>query len=339
VLGAGCAATETHEYRPTLSLEKVAAVADGISLDWFVFEATLLGADGDLVSPKPVSRFTVERQTVRTGEWSLAATLPASAQSYLDRDVEGGTRYLYRITSHFVDGATTSFETADPVTAPPLWSFKFVNPVKSSQAAKGMVYVKIAKFEKGVGKVEAKHVQVEGDRLGFWEETPGAEPTGVHRVNLPTGEGLDVDFNTGATLKTVLPAKVTVDVKRCKPVFDIKSGERIDCFNVVEKRVLDLYQVTYRDAGGLHPVTVPDPDILHFDQVCDYHREYPDEPMKDPRLLRARLLLDEADFLWDFDAAASIRIYQRLLKDYRDIVILLQVRNRVEGRARQGDDR
>jgi hypothetical protein len=60
--------------------------------------------------------------------------------------------------------------------------------------------------------------------------------------------------------------------------------------------------------------------------------------MKDPRLLRARLLLDEADFLWDFDAAASIRIYQRLLKDYRDIVILLQVRNRVEGRARQADD-
>lgn len=58
----------------------------------------------------------------------------------------------------------------------------------------------------------------------------------------------------------------------------------------------------------------------------------------DPRMQDAQKLLAEADRLWDIDSAASIRAYQRLLKDYHDIVIQLQVRTRVEGRARQADD-
>jgi hypothetical protein len=158
----------------------------------------------------------------------------------------------------------------------------------------------------------------------------------VHRVNLPTGKAVDVDFNTGATLKSVLPTKLVVAVKRCKVIYDKSSGNRIDCDQVVEKRTLEVHQVVYRDSQGLHQITIPDPG--NFDLLCDHHRKNADEPPKDPRLLQARLLLDEADRLWDVDSASSIRAYQRLLKDYRDIVIRLQVRNRVEGRARQADD-
>jgi hypothetical protein len=340
LLGAGCssdAPPETHESIPIITLEKVASVADGVALGWFVFEAKDRGANGDVLSPKPISHFTVERQAFLTGKWILATTLPPSARTYLDPEVEYGGRYLYRITSHFVDGRRTSFETADPVNGPPLWSFKFINPSKPAEAAKGMVYVKIVKFEKGYGKVEAKRIQYDGDRLGFWEETPGAEPTFVHRVSLPTGKAVEVDFNTGATLKSVLPTKLVVQVNRCRVIYDKPSGDRVGCDQVVEPRTLQVHQVIYRDSQGLHQVTVPDPG--NFDQLCDHHQKNPDEPPKDPRLLQARLVLDEADRLWDIDSPSSIRAYQRLLKDYRDIVVRLHVRNRVEGRARQADDK
>lgn len=338
VLGAGCAADappQAHESIPMLSLEKVALVADGVTIGWFVFDAPLRGANDNLISPKPISHFTVERQSLPTGKWTLGATLPASARTYCDRDVDYGARYRYRVICHLVDGGTTSVETADPVKGPPLWSFTFTNPIKPAEAVKGMVYVKIVKFEKGYGRVEAKHVQYDGDRLGFWEETPGAEPTCVHRVKLPDGRAVDVDFNTGATLKAVVPTKLVVEVKRCKPIYKL-SGDRIGCDQVVEKRAFETCQISYRDSEGSHQINVPDPGKL--DQLCDQHRENPNEPPKDSRLLQAKILLAEADRLWDIDSAASIRAYQRLLKDYRDIVIRLQVRNRVEGRARQADD-
>jgi hypothetical protein len=196
--------------------------------------------------------------------------------------------------------------------------------------------VKILKFEKGVGKVEAKHIQYDGDQIGFWADTEGAEPTFLHRVRLPTGKAVDVDFNSGATLKSVLPTTLVVQVKRCKAIYDKPSGERVDCDQVVEPRSFATHLVNYRDSEGLHQIAVPDPGIL--DQRCDYHLKSSLEPPKDPRLLQARLLLNEADRLWDVDSASSIRAYQRLLKDYRDIVIRMQVRNRVEGRARQADD-
>ena len=37
----------------------------------------------------------------------------------------------------------------------------------------------------------------------------------------------------------------------------------------------------------------------------------------DPRLIQARILLDAAYRLLSIDSAASIRAYERLLKDYR----------------------
>jgi hypothetical protein len=178
--------------------------------------------------------------------------------------------------------------------------------------------------------VEIAHLHSEGDFIGRWDH--GFR----HAVTLADGTSIEADFNTGAQLDSVLPVSLAVDVQRCKQVFD-PDGTWIGCIRVQEKRTFQTHRITYWDRKGEHQLHFPEPGILN--QMCKRHQENPNAVPTDRRLLEARTLLDEADRLWDSDSAASIALYQRLLKEYRDVVLRLQVRNRVEGRARQADDK
>jgi len=345
VLTLSCAGTQpapqTPESTPTIFLKRISSDRHhDILIEWNFLEAALRCTGDGWTSRRPITRFTVERQKLGSDRWTvLSGDLPPSARQYLDEGAERGGKYLYRVTARLQGGTETAAETEEPVAGPPIWKLTFIHTAKSSGAAKAIVYVSIVKFEKGVGKVEAKHDHSEGDRIGWWEETPGQGPTPLHPVPLSDGKTIMVDFDMGATLKAVMPVTKILQIRRCKPIYDKTSGEKIGCEPSLEQEPWECYEISYEDAEGVHQVSDPDARVLaSFNQLCPKHLANPQAATGDPRLVEARDLLKEADRLWNTDSAASIKVYQRLLQDYKDVVIRLQVRNRVEGRARQADE-
>jgi hypothetical protein len=210
---------------------------------------------------------------------------------------------------------------------------KFTNPVRPADIDKGMVYVRIEKT-KGSAKITAKHVHVEGDRIGWWPETPDGEPVSIHPVTLPDGKVESVDFDTGLTLKSVVPAKKVLQVKRCKPVF-ARTGVKIACELCLENRAIECYEVIYGQGAGDIRVLVPGPNNLNL--LCQTHERYPDFEFTAERGLEAHALLQQADQLWTTTPVAATEIYQRLLKEFLEYLDLFEVRKKVESRVRQAD--
>jgi hypothetical protein len=334
VLAAGCAGGEARPQvrMPLVEFENVTLDDQGAIVRWFVLDATVYGPDGALAGPSPVTRFSLEREDLVSGRRVLLAdALPSTARAHEDHGLLAGGRYRYLLTFQVAEGANTTVAST-PFDGPKAWMLQFTNPMRSSD--KGAVFVRIRKFENGVGLVDTSHIHFEGDRIGWWKEgTPAV--VSHHRVTRPGGKSVSVDFDTGATLVAVRAVRKVVEARRCKPIFAL-NGMKLGCERIVEKRNFECYEVFYRDSEGDHQVNVPEPRSL--DQLCDDHKSNPDAPKAEPRLFEVQVLLDEADRLWNVDSAASIKIYQRLLRDYKDAVIRLQVRNKVEGRARQADD-
>jgi hypothetical protein len=331
---------QAREILPTIFLERMSADRHGILIEWNVLEAAFRCAGDDLIRPRPLAGFALERQELGSGRWTILSNdLPVPTRHFLDRGAEPGGKYLYRVTARLQGGTETATETEEPVAGPPIWKLSFSRAAKLAATAKAMVDVKIEKFEKGVGKVEAKHDHFEGDQIGWWEETPGRGPTPLHPITLPDGKMITVDFNVGASLKAIMPVTKILQIRRCKPIYDKTSGAKIGCEPILEQEPLQCYEISYEDAEGVHQVNDPSARVLAtFDRLCPKHLANPQVPMGDPQLVEAQALLQEADRLWSTDSAASIKIYQRLLQDYKDVVIRLQVRNKVEGRARQADE-
>jgi len=303
------------------------------------------------------THFLLEREVNGSGKWEvLNDKIDAKVLSFVDTKIEPKLKYNYRITAFSADktflerggkldaesGATANptglvnMVTGAPVQTMGIWKISFSNATKPADAAKGMVYVKIEKFEKGVGKVEKAHIHYDGDLLGTWEESAGAEPTSKHRVASKTGRSIEVDFNTGATLISVNPVKLVVDVKRCKPIFDKSTGNKTGCEQVIEKRNFDTAQIMYKDDEGQHKIYVPSPNSL--DQLCEEHggrksivtrldpEKNPEDPNKPDPKEAARLkkemdaekLYDDAEKAIEKNKPLALGYYQRLLKDFGD---------------------
>jgi hypothetical protein len=304
-----------------------------------------------------VTSFKLEREVNGSGRWEvLADSLDAKTLSYVDPKIDPKQKYNYRVSAFSNDknflerggkidaetGATANpsglvnMVTGAPVQTLGIWKITFSNATKQADAPKGMVYVKIEKFEKGVGKVEKSHIHYDGDAIGTWEESAGAEPTSKHRVAGKTGRTTEVDFNTGATLISVNPVKIVVDVKRCKPIYDKSTGNKTGCDQIIEKRNFDTAQIVYKDDEGTHKVYVPSPSSL--DQLCEDHggrkmivaRPDTDKPADDPnkpdpkeaaRLKKeadAEKMYDDAEKAMDKNKSLALQYYQKLLKDYGD---------------------
>jgi hypothetical protein len=322
---AGCrAAAPTQEpQRPTLTLGTIALEPNGLRVSWSASDAE-------------ETTFSVEKRTLPSAEWrAIALGLTPSMRSFLDYDIEPGGAYLYRVSAHRGEESIATVETEHPVAGPSIWNLQFRGPSKPAQLGKGLVWVQIRKFVKGMGWVEKTHLHWDGDRIGWWAEREGEDPVHLHQVRGSDGKPAMVDFDTGMTLTSVAPVKKTVEFTRCKPIFNTTRGNQAGCEQVVEKRSFECYEITYQARDGIHRVNVPEPKGL--DQLCSMHQAIPKASM-DPRVAAAKSLLDEADRLWETDSARSIKLYQQLLQDYKDIVVQLRVRTKVEGRARQADD-
>ena len=325
-----------EEFLPTVTFDDIVAKPDGISVNWYFQAAMVLRPENDFITPRIFDHFRVEREEVPSGGWKvIAKNLPAITRTYLDRDVEPGAEYRYRIVSYLADGRPSAVETPYVASGPPRWNFLFERAEESKGSSPGSVDVVISKFEKGIGQVSISHIQHAGEPLGGWAESPGESASFRHQVVFVDGRTLEVDFDCGASLIGVTPITAVVESSRCKVIVDL-SGMWIGCQRIVKKTPMTNHRVTYRDSGGVHEIIVAKPGLEN--QLCFRHRLDPNEAPRDKRLFNARILLDEADRLWNSDSTASIQTYQRLLKEYGDLVIELQARNRVQRRAAQGED-
>jgi hypothetical protein len=342
---------------PTVAFGNVDIQLDSITVTWSVKgftkqEMTKEAKDIDFLN---LDHFTVEREVNGTGKWEmLAPSLPPTAVSFQDKKIDPKTKYTYRVTSYSeVDKSPHGRTPADgkhlvvksgQIQSKGIWNLVFTNPSKLAGAEKGMVYVLIEKYEKGIGKVEKRHIHYAGDQIGWWPEGEGADPVSRHRIALPGGKTAEVDLDTKATLISVEPKKVTLDIKKCKPIY-AKDGGKQGCETIVEKRVFDTHEIVFKDDEGEKKAYFPNPRDLPLgqDQMCEEHggkkmvtqadlskgpspSATPDAPKEDPKMVAARKKEEEAEKLFN-DAtkseaaknkASAIAAYQRLLSAFAD---------------------
>lgn len=332
---------------------------DSITVGWSYKDFTAqevqkMSREKEKVDAAKGTHFLLERETNGNGKWEvLGDKIDIKTQSYVDTKIEPKTKYAYRVSLFsteknflerggkvdLVEGATpnatglVNVVTGPAATTLGIWKLTYTNPMKKEDS-KGMVYVKIEKFEKGIGKVEKAHMQYDGDVIGVYDDPAGSEPTSKHRVQVGR-KSVEVDFNTGVTLVSVTPVKLVVDVKRCKPIFG-PGGVKTGCEQIIEKRNFDTALITTKDDEGIKKTHQPSPSVL--DQLCEEHggkkiivnrpetKETPDEPKVDPKeALKAKKeaeaekLFEEAEKALEKNKSLAKTCYQKLLSaEYKD---------------------
>jgi len=349
---------------PPVTFGNVDVAIDQISITWAYKDFTpqevqkMIREKDNKSEAAKANYFVLEREVNGSGKWEvLSDKLDIKTQTYVDAKIEPKSKYTYRVTAYSTDksflerggaidpetGATPNQDgkintaTGPQVTTLGIWKLSFTSPSKGAEAAKGMVYVKIEKFEKGIGKVEKAHIHYDGDQIGWWEETAGADPTSKHRVATKGGKAIEVDFDTKATLVSVAPVKLQVDVKKCKAIY--AGGAKTGCEQIVEKRNFDTNLITYKDDEGLKKIHVPSPNIL--DQLCEEHggrkivtqlpssgsgdKKEDDTPKVDPKEAAkmkketdAEKLFEAAEAALEKNKSVAMTSYQRLLKEFAD---------------------
>ncbi len=291
----------------------------------------------------------IEREAGGSGKWEVLADNldPVKTTSYVDTKIEPKSKYNYRITATpepdkqlRPEVKPVVVDPGSPVQTLGIWKLTFTSPSKPPTAQKGMVYVKIEKFEKGYGRIEKARIHYAGEKIGWWADTEGADPVSKHRVTVPGGRSVEVDLNTGATLTSIEPTKVTVDVRKCRAKY--KDGAKIGCDPVIEKVAFtDAYEILYTDDEGDKKILTPNPRETargREDQRCDDctgrkpvvalpKETAPGEaPKEDPAALARQKRETEAEKLWTDGLKAetaknlnlAIGNYEKLLKQFAD---------------------
>lgn len=327
---------------PTIAFGTAAVDFDGITITWTAKEFTrqemkLGEKDNDYLK---IAGFRVERETNGSGKWEKVADLDAKTLTFKDTNIDPKTKYAYRVTSvpepdtnpkreEKAKGMTIA--TPAPVATKGIWKLTFTNPSKPAGAAKGMVYIKIEKYEKGRGTVEKAHIQYEGDRIGWWEEQAGAEPVSLHRIS-KDGKAFSVDFNTGYNLVSIEPKRLMLEGKKCKKKYD-GGGNWIDCEKLVDRRAFSTNEIVYTDEGGERKILSPAPPEI--DDLCENHGGKPkaevkkpdgapDQPKEDPKVaearkreeLAAKMFADAEKAEAAKNKSQAVSLYTKLLDDF-----------------------
>jgi len=136
-------------------------------------------------------------------------------------------------------------------------------------------------------------------------------------------------------LISIDPAVVELRFYRCFPRYD-SGRRRAACHIFWDDVEVQTNRVLYLDEQGIERL-VHDPDPWSDPRVaaglCETHLEQPVRV----REAHARRLLWAADDLWSIDCDTSIRLYQRLVKDYPEFLLSLGARMRATKRAEQID--
>jgi hypothetical protein len=335
---------------PTVAFGSAAVDFDGVTLTWTIKDFTKAEKrkgekENDYLG---LDHFLIERAPGGTDKWEKLTEVDGTTTSYKDTNIDPKKKYSYRITSfpETDTNAKREVKAKGQTIAPPgaiqtqgIWKLSFLNPSKPSGSVKGMVMIKIEKYEKGKGTVNTSHIHYAGDKIGAWEEQPGSGDFVTTHRTFMNGKALAVDFGTGFSLIAVEPAKVTLEVKKCKKKYD-KGGNWVDCEIVTEKRSFETHEITFTDEEGEKKILSPNPrdSRLGQDDLCENHGGgkiqvsrpgggsdvKPPEVKEDPKVAAKRKQEEEAARIFaDAEKAeaaknksAALDLFHRLQKDY-----------------------
>ncbi len=332
---------------PPIAFGTSAVDFDGVTLTWTVKEFTKKELkDGEKTTDFiKLDHFLVERETSGNGKWEKLGEVDAKTLTYKDSKIDPKTKYAYRITSvpepdkmGRPEVKNMTIATPGPIQTQGIWKFSFLNPSKPAGSNRGMVMIKIEKYEKGKGTVMAQHIQYAGDKIGTWEEQPGnGDFVSTHRT-FKDGKALNVDFGTGFSLISVEPTKITLDIKKCKKKYD-SGGNWVSCDTEILKRNFEVHEIVFQDEEGEKKILSPNPrdNRLGQDELCENHGgakkaevKGPDMPVKpeppkeDPKLASARKREEEAAKIFsDAEKAETAKnktqassLYHKLLGEF-----------------------
>lgn len=335
---------------PPVTFGTSAVDFDGVTLSWSVKGYTkkeLADMVKTLTDLIKLDHFVVERETNGSGKWEKLTEVDAGTLTYKDTKIDPKTKYAYRITSVPVPDTAVpprpeakgmTVEPPGPIQTQGIWKISFLNPSKPAGSARGMVMIKIEKYEKGKGAVTVQHIQYAGDKIGAWEEPPGSGEFASSHRTFKDGKALNVDFGTGFTLVSVEPTKVTLDIKKCKKKYD-SGGNWTGCDIEVLKRSFETHEIVYTDDEGEKRILSPNPrdGRLGQDELCENHggvrkmevkrpdsSPQPELVKEDPKVVAARKREEEAAKLFSSAEKAELAknkseastLYHKLLSDF-----------------------
>lgn len=257
---------EAPHVLAAITISSVDAALEGITVTFAKGEVP------DGYEESPVSGFVIERRKGK-GSWEvLDDDVAASATSYVDTKIEPKTEYTYRVRATTSDAKVTNATSgrgspSNEVATKSLgiWKFSVLNPIPGDDIMekKGSAYIIIEKFDKEHGKVDIRHIHAEGDKIGFWDNSF------KHRIAVKGGSQIEVDFETGATLKTIRAKEIVHKYKQCNPKFE--GGARSGC-DIVTKEIKQTLNeiVIIDDEGGKILVYHPE-KRTYADQLCPEH--------------------------------------------------------------------
>lgn len=345
---------------PSVAFENLEINLDSVVLSWTVQEFTAaekakMAKEKPVHIPVGVTSFKIERDVNGAGKWETLTTIEdGKARSYKDVKIEPKTKYAYRITAfsnakeYLANGGEESGPKADGIVAlvpsPAaqtlgIWKISYANASRPANAEQGIVYVTIEKFEKAIGqKVERRQIHKDGDRIGWKAAADGQEPTSKFKVQV-ANKAVEVDFDTGLTLVSVKPRKVTVEITKCKRKFGPGGVPEYPCDKIKEKRTFDIYEIVVNGPEGRQTIQSPNPKQHPNgqDQICEEcggkkavttlppgETKPPEMPKEDPAAAAAKkkeadaaALFKEAEkLLKDGKAREAIVRFERLLKEF-----------------------
>ncbi len=338
-----------------LTIEVTDIAIDGISLRWSA------GKVGEGMREVQVEYYVVEKK-FGNEEWKEIGKVKGDEKkkepppmTYKDSQIAPKTTYKYRVraASKNADWLTANNRSEVSTTASNESEarshgifqvvFKQVLPAREGDAQKGKVYLVITKFDAEHGKVEVAKFQMEGEKIGWWSEKEGQDPTSKHEVSLKGGKGAEVDLDTGWTLKEIKLFKAELEYTVCDPQFG-EGGTKTGCNKVKKKKQFSTEMVVYvDDEKKEHTFYVKDPKAQ--DEFCPDHGgavvEAPDpEAAKKRKEEQASRLLGEAEKAWtDKKWKEVVAKYEKLKKDYADTDVFKKKKDEIEKRIKDGKNK
>ncbi len=362
-----------RQVLPEVGAPSIEVALDGVTVTWAAKELSRIEQDKmktqfkeeKLAFPK-LSHFALERQQGDSGKWEPipgAEKLPAAATNFRDVKTAPRTRYSYRLTAYTDDkdylkekttGLVATHSSASVATLG-IWKLLFMTAMKG-QDDKGQAFIKIEKFDKDHGKVEAMRIHYVGDKIGWWPNQGSTEPTPKHRLSLGA-KAVEIDFDTKMTLDSVEPTKFTKEIQKCKP--KITPEGKTGCDRILEKVTIDTVEIVYTDEEGKQvKVFHPDPatDARLRDKLCDEHgggkivttlpgqdpRKPGPGPKEDPAVAKAakdeadaEKLFQDAEKLEGTDKAGAIKRYEDLISRFSGTQFVYKKRGEITDRIKK----
>ncbi|HXG62188.1 MAG TPA: fibronectin type III domain-containing protein [Planctomycetota bacterium] len=268
---------------PPVTLGPVDVGLDGVTISWDVKaftrqEELALQKEFDLLK---YSHFSVEREVAGSGKWEiLADKLPPTTKNFKDTRIEPKTKYNYRVKAYVEpdkqgrkprEGDPVVLSLPSPVQTLGIFRVTFINPGRVPGQDAYQVWVKIEKHDRELGPVEIRQFQRPGEKIGWWPEGQGGEPTSMHPISRG-GRAHTVDFNTGMTLVSIKPTTVTLEITKCKKQITAQGAGQ--CQFVKEKRVFhDIYEIVVSEGGAEQTLLIPNPkdSPRARDEFCEIH--------------------------------------------------------------------